>query len=209
MIPVLLIRYIHWYSCFYYFILSVWPPVVFLPCHIICPDSHHVVYTVLYCFYLINSRLWYKGTPKYLRESVTGLEIRIQNWQDSSCIADAAVRINGGNANRCAGGLVWLYCACTRFFPLEKGSRWSWHHLVTSLLSAKTSGTWTESRDICALAIQRTFLTQEEVVLALTGLCCLLLPKNREVQHNPPGFFLKGSVCCVANKPSNKIQGKH
>ena len=38
-----------------------------------------------------------------------------------------------------------------------------------------------EPGDICALAIPRTFLTQEEMVLAQTGRCSLLLPKKREV----------------------------
>ena len=37
-----------------------------------------------------------------------------------------------------------------------------------------------EPRDICALATQRTFLTQEEMVLAQTGQCCLLLPKTEK-----------------------------
>ena len=37
-----------------------------------------------------------------------------------------------------------------------------------------------EPGDICTLATQRTFLTQEEMFLAQTGLCCLLLPKKRE-----------------------------
>ena len=35
----------------------------------------------------------------------------------------------------------------------------------------------TETGDICVLTIQRTFLTQEQMVLAQTGLHCLLLPK--------------------------------
>ena len=52
-----------------------------------------------------------------------------------------------------------------------------------------------ESRDICALATQRTFLTQEEMALAQTGQCCLLLPKNREVTCDPSGFVLNDSVC--------------
>ena len=34
-----------------------------------------------------------------------------------------------------------------------------------------------EPTDICALATQRTFLTQEEMVLAETGQCCLFNPK--------------------------------
>ena len=51
-----------------------------------------------------------------------------------------------------------------------------------------------EPRDICALATPRTFLTQEEMVLAQTGQCCLLLPKKREVTQDPSGFFLKDSV---------------
>ena len=51
-----------------------------------------------------------------------------------------------------------------------------------------------EPRDICALATPRTFLTQEEMVLAQTGRCYLLLPKKREVTRDPSGFFLKDSV---------------
>ena len=35
-----------------------------------------------------------------------------------------------------------------------------------------------ENPETCVLATQRTFLTQEEMVLAQTSLCCLLLPKN-------------------------------
>ena len=51
-----------------------------------------------------------------------------------------------------------------------------------------------EPGDICALVTQRTFLIQEEMVLAQTGQCCLLLPKNREVTCDPSGFILKDSV---------------
>ena len=38
------------------------------------------------------------------------------------------------DTGECAGGSAWPYCTCTRFFPLEEGSRWSWHYLVISLL---------------------------------------------------------------------------
>ena len=51
-----------------------------------------------------------------------------------------------------------------------------------------------EPGDICALATLRTFLTQEEMVLAQTGQCCLLLPKKREVTQDPSGFILNDSV---------------
>ena len=50
-----------------------------------------------------------------------------------------------------------------------------------------------EPGDICALATPRTFLTQEEMVLAQTGRCCLVLPKKK-VTRDPSGFFLKDSV---------------
>ena len=53
---------------------------------------------------------------------------------------------------------------------------------------------------------QRTFLTQEEMVLAQAGLQCLLLPKNTDVTCDSSGFFLKAQY--VANKPSNKLQVK-
>ena len=34
--------------------------------------------------------------------------------------------------------------------------------------------------DICVFAKPKNVLTQEEIVLADTGMCCLLLPKNRK-----------------------------
>ena len=43
--------------------------------------------------------------------------------------------------------------------------------------------------DICASAMQRTFLTQEGMVLAQNGLCCLFLPQNRDVIHGTSFFF--------------------
>ena len=65
------------------------------------------------------------------------------------------------------------------------------HHL---LRLQKQQPPLKEPRDICALATQRTFLTQEEMVLAQTGQCCLLLPKKTEVTQDPSGFILKDSV---------------
>ena len=59
--------------------------------------------------------------------------------------------------------------------------------------AAETATPLRDPRDICALATQRTFLTQEEMVLAQTGLCCLLLPK-REVIRDQSGFILNDSV---------------
>ena len=60
--------------------------------------------------------------------------------------------------------------------------------------AAEAATPWRETRDICALATQRTFLTQEEMVLAQTGQCCLLLPKKGEVTRDPSGFVLNDSV---------------
>ena len=60
--------------------------------------------------------------------------------------------------------------------------------------AAEAATPWREHRDICALATTRTFLTQEEMVLAQTGRCCLLLPKKKEVTQDPSGFFLNDSV---------------
>ena len=60
--------------------------------------------------------------------------------------------------------------------------------------STKATAPQREPGDICALPTQRTFLIQEEMVLAQTGPCCLLLPKKKEVTCDPSGFFLNGSV---------------
>ena len=61
--------------------------------------------------------------------------------------------------------------------------------------AAEATTPWRESRDICALATQRTFLTQEEMLLAQTGQCCLLLPKKGEVTQDTSGFILNDSPC--------------
>ena len=44
--------------------------------------------------------------------------------------------------------------------------------------AAEAATPWREPGDICALATPRTFLTQEEMVLAQTG--CLLLPQKEK-----------------------------
>ena len=72
---------------------------------------------------------------------------------------------------------------------------------------ADAAAPWKEPRDICALAIQRNFLTQEEIFLAQTGLCCLLLPKAEMIRAIYTASSKKAQY--VTNKPSNKIQGKH
>ena len=65
---------------------------------------------------------------------VTGLEIGIFNWWANSCVAIRTIRNGHGDAGRCVGVLAWLYCACAGFLLPEEGSRWLWHHLVTSHL---------------------------------------------------------------------------
>ena len=59
--------------------------------------------------------------------------------------------------------------------------------------AAEAATPWRQPRDICALATQRTFLTQEEMVLAQTGQCFLLLPQKREVTQDPSVFILNDS----------------
>ena len=60
--------------------------------------------------------------------------------------------------------------------------------------AAEAATPWREPRDVCALATQRTFLTQEEMVLAQTGRCYLLLPQNKEVTCDPSSFILNDLV---------------
>ena len=50
-------------------------------------------------------------------------------------------------------------------------------------------------RDICILTIHKSFLTKEEIIIAHTAMCCLLLPRNREETLEPSDLFLKASVC--------------
>ena len=60
--------------------------------------------------------------------------------------------------------------------------------------AAKAAAPHREPGDICGLATQRTFLTQEEMVSVQTGLCCLLLPQKRDITCIPSGLVLNGSV---------------
>ena len=46
--------------------------------------------------------------------------------------------------------------------------------------AAESTAPWRAPGDICALAIHKTFLTQEVNVLAHTGMCWQLLPRNTE-----------------------------
>ena len=43
---------------------------------------------VVISFLIINLRLWYKGVPNYLGESVTGLKFRLWKTWQGSCIAE-------------------------------------------------------------------------------------------------------------------------
>ena len=54
------------------------------------------------------------------------------------------------------------------------------HQETPATKAAEGATPWREPRDICALATLSTFRTQEEMVLAQTGQCCLLLPKKKE-----------------------------
>ena len=73
--------------------------------------------------------------------------------------------------------------------------------------AAQAATPWREPGDISALATQRTFLIKEEMVLADWPVLPISTQnKNKEVTHDPSGFFLKGPVCL--NKHLNKEQGK-
>ena len=52
--------------------------------------------------------------------------------------------------------------------------------------AADAEAPWTELREICALVILKTFLTQEEIILIHVAMCSLLLPKNRKDTQDPP-----------------------
>ena len=54
----------------------------------------------------------------------------------------------------------------------------------------------TTPSDILTSAIYKTFLTKEEIILAHTNMCWLLLTWNREDIQDPSDIFLKGSVLC-------------
>ena len=60
--------------------------------------------------------------------------------------------------------------------------------------------------DISALAIFKTSLFKEAVILGHTGICCLLLPQNRDTAKINLMSFSKAQYCL--NKPSNKNTGQ-
>ena len=76
------------------------------------------------------------------------------------------------------------------------------HQKTPATKAAEAAAPWWEPGDICALAAQGSFLTQEEMVLAQTGWAAYCYPK-REVTHNPSGFFLNSF-----NMPQRSLQIK-
>ena len=48
---------------------------------------------------------------------------------------------------------------------------------------------WRVPNNICTIAILKTFLTKEEIILAHAGKCCLLLPRNKVDTRDPSDFF--------------------
>ena len=74
---------------------------------------------------------------------------------------------------------------------------------TTAATTTEAAALCLASRDICVLAMNKTFLTQKVIFLRHTGMCCLLLPQNREnTLDHPSDFLLKGSY--DVNKPSSK-----
>ena len=70
----------------------------------------------MFCCKCVNKlRLWYKGTPKYLGESVTGMEFRLRKRQRGS---DASIVTgdSGIDAGRCADKLWSFLYMCTVVF---------------------------------------------------------------------------------------------
>ena len=80
-----IVSYSSYFSCWFSIIILLLKHLttdcvyMFIPHHFIC---FLIVFIFLYIALhidLINSRLEYKGTPKYLGEGVTGSEIGLQN----------------------------------------------------------------------------------------------------------------------------------
>ena len=102
-----------------YLVLSIYSQPMFIYWHIhlsvFVPLVIYLSFVItIYIFMflpilLINFRLWYKGTPKYLGEGVTGMERGIQNLEDGSCIIG---RKQGGDTGRCTGMSVRFDCTC-------------------------------------------------------------------------------------------------
>ena len=79
---------------------------------------------ILCCFYLINSRLQYEGTPKYLGESVTGSEsqdMELMRW--FMCIADIVVRNNWQGCRWMHRQVSMTLLCMHKVFPTRKGEQ--------------------------------------------------------------------------------------
>ena len=88
------------------------------------PSSLFTCYTCL-CFVVsvVNKlRLQYKGTPKYLGESVTGTKFRLRKRQRGLDVF-IVTRDSGIDTSRCADELQHFLCACVVVFLLEDQSR--------------------------------------------------------------------------------------
>ena len=88
------------------------------------PSALFICYTCM-CFVVLvvnKLKLQYEGTPKYLGESVTGMEFGLRKrWRDLE--ASLVTRDSGIDAGRCTDELWCFLCACTVVFPLEDQSR--------------------------------------------------------------------------------------
>ena len=89
------------------------------------------------------------------------------------------------------GTIMSSWCRNSSPVPCLQGGHWE----TPATKATEAAVPWREPGDMCDLATQRTFLTQEEMGLAQTSLCCPLLPKKREVTCDSSGFILNGSVC--------------
>ena len=91
-----------------------------------------------------------------------------------------------------------LVLICSRGIGRKIASRWCRNSGPVIYLKDGHQGNTSCQGCRCCSTQKSTwsFLTQEEMVIAQTGLCCLLLPINRDVTQNPSDLFVKGLVWC-------------
>ena len=93
--------------------------------------SQYIASIILVCLFVISAcfvecvnklRLQYEGVPKYLGDSVTGIEFRLRKRQRGS---DAFIVIGDSSmdASRCTGKLQYFQCTCAVVFLPEDQSR--------------------------------------------------------------------------------------
>ena len=138
--------------------------------------SANTTQTIGTLFAQYYTELW-PNSPTYLQDII---QVNVWNLQTIWLLTNAqASMLHRILTLICSSDICWkIVSSWVKTLPKSPTCRMDTWETAASK-DADAAAPWRVSGDICALAILKKFFNHEEIILAYTGMCSLLLPKNK------------------------------